>query len=190
MLVIQCWTNFGILTTNLIMRSLLLIFVLSLGACSSNKYFIVRHAEKAVVSKDSANMMANNPPLSEPGKVRAFVLRDELKDDKIDYIFSTNTIRTSSTAQPFSEWSGKPIQYYHPSKDSTLALIGKLKSLKGNALVVGHSNTVDDIVNQLTGRTAIPGDLPDAEYDNLFIVTRKGKKRNFERRKYGYPSNP
>ena len=172
------------------MKYLSIVLILGMVSCSSNKYFIVRHAEKAVMTKDSANMMAANPPLSEPGKVRAFVLRDELKDDKIEYIFSTNTIRTVSTAQPLGEWTGKPIQFYSPSRDSAEAFINKLRSLKGNTLVVGHSNTVDDLVNKLTGRTDLPGDLADSEYDNLFIVTKKGKKWIFERRKYGYPSNP
>jgi hypothetical protein len=49
---------------------------------------------------------------------------------------------------------------------------------------VGHSNTVDDIVNALTGEKSIPGDLQDSEYDNLFVVTYKGKKATFERLKF------
>ena len=160
------------------------------ASCSANRYYIVRHAEKAVVTKDSVGMMANNPPLSEPGKVRAFTLRDELKGAHIKSIFSTNTVRTTSTAQPLSELTGVPIMFYSPAKDSANAFTQKLKALKGNVLIVGHSNTVDDIVNGLTGRADIPGDLADAEYDNLFIVTKKGNKWLFDRNKYGYPSNP
>jgi phosphohistidine phosphatase SixA len=56
---------------------------------------------------------------------------------------------------------------------NTDSLVNLLKSIKGNALIVGHSNTVDDIVNKLCGKTAIPADLKDFEYDNLFIL--KGK---------------
>ena len=89
-----------------------------------------------------------------------------------------------------SEQIGVPIVFYQPSKDSTDALITRLKEFKDNVVVVGHSNTVDDLVNKLTGRMDVPGDLPDSEYDNLFIVTKKGKKWLFERKKYGYPSNP
>ena len=172
------------------MRILGIVIALAFASCSTNKYYIVRHAEKAVVTKDSVGKMVNNPPLSEPGKVRAFVLRDELKGANIKSIFSTNTIRTTTTAQPLSESIGVPILLYSSSKDSANAFTQKFKALKGNVLIVGHSNTVDDIVNQLTGRADIPGDLPDAEYDNMFIVTRKGKKWLFERKKYGYPSNP
>ena len=172
------------------MKYLLIAMALGMAGCSSSKYLIVRHAEKASLTKDSVGMMANNPPLSEPGKVRAFVLRDELKDDKIAHIFSTNTIRTVSTAQPLSDQVGIPIVHYSSARDSLDAFIGRVKNLKGNVLIVGHSNTVDDLVNKLTGRNDIPGDLQDAEYDNLFIVTKKGKKWMYERKKYGYPSNP
>ncbi|HEX2630222.1 MAG TPA: histidine phosphatase family protein [Chitinophagaceae bacterium] len=174
------------------MRYLLIAIVVCIcvASCSSQRYYVVRHAEKLVITKDSAGMMASNPPLSEPGKVRSFVLRSELQHKKISHIFSTNYLRTKSTAQPLSDTIGIPIVIYSPSRDSVTAFDARLKALKGNVLVVGHSNTVDDIVNKLTGRTDIPGDLSETEYDNLFIVTKKGKKWLFERKKYGYPSNP
>jgi 2,3-bisphosphoglycerate-dependent phosphoglycerate mutase len=172
------------------MKYVLIVMALAIAGCKSSRYFIVRHAEKATLTKDSAGMMANNPPLSEPGKVRAFVLRDELKDDKITHIFSTNTIRTTATVQPLSEQIAVPVTIYSSSRDSMDALIGKVKTLKGNTLIVGHSNTVDDLVNKLTGRNDVAGDLADSDYDNLFIVTKKGKKWIYERKKFGYPSNP
>jgi phosphohistidine phosphatase SixA len=65
-----------------------------------------------------------------------------------------------------------------------------LHSVKGDILIVGHSNTVDDIVNKLSGRKDVPADLKDSEYDNLFILKGKSGKLQFTRRKYGYPSNP
>lgn len=174
------------------MKLILFVFVIIATGCSTNRYFIVRHAEKAVLTKDSANMMASNPPLSEAGKVRAYSLRDELKDKHINWIFSTNTIRTITTAEPLNELRGTmTIQIYSPSKDSLVPFINRLKAIhKGNVLVIGHSNTVDDIVNALCGEIKIPGDLMDSEYDNLFIVKRKGKKMIFQKKKYGYPSNP
>ena len=172
------------------MKIYLIVLALFMTGCSTQHYFIVRHAEKAPLNSDSAGMMRNNPPLSEAGKVRAFVLRDELKNEKIAHIFSTNTIRTVSTATPLSELTGVSILYYSPVKDSANAFFEKLRSLKGNVLVVGHSNTVDDLVNGLTGKTHVAGDLPDSEYDNLFIVIKKGKRWLFQRKKYGYPSNP
>jgi 2,3-bisphosphoglycerate-dependent phosphoglycerate mutase len=174
------------------MKFYLVFLSLSMAGCQSQQFFIVRHAEKAVVSPEQGKMMESNPPLSEAGKVRAFVLRDELKSENVRHIFSTNTLRTISTAQPLQEQNKiQSIGLYSSSRDSLDTFIVRIKSItKGNVLVVGHSNTVDDLVNKLTGRNDVPGDLQDAEYDNLFIVTKKGKKMLFARKKYGYPSNP
>lgn len=164
----------------LICSVLLASFLLT--ACS-HSYYVVRHAEKAGASPGSTMSSPNNPPLSAEGEQRAQALKETLKDSKITYIFSTNTTRTMSTAEPLRSQLGLTTENYGPMPDS--AFIQKLKGLKKNVLIVGHSNTVDDIVNGLTGKKTVPGDLPDSEYSNLFIVTYKGKKVSFERRSYG-----
>lgn len=174
------------------MRYLLLLILVAAASCG-NTFFIVRHAEKAV--PDSGQMQGSqvsnaDPPLSEAGKLRAIELRQMLKDDNVQHIFSTNFIRTISTAQPLNELRGNThIELYSPSKDSIDAFIRKLKSIKkGNVLVVGHSNTVDDLTNKLSGKTVVPGDLKDSDYDNLFVVKRKGNRYIFTGKKYGTPS--
>ena len=160
-----------------------------LASSCSHRYYIVRHAEKDSPSGNS-NMMTSDPALSEAGKVRALVLRDQLKNKHVRYIFSTNTKRTISTAAPLSEATGVKIEFYD-SKDSLSQFLTRLKTIrKGTAVIIGHSNTVDDIVNGLCNAKKIPGDLPDSQYDNIFIVTYRGKKIKFTRHKYGYPSNP
>ena len=159
-----------------------------LGLCSSScsrTVYVVRHAEKTS-SSDSSKMMEDDPPLSEAGKVRALVLKDELAAKHIRHIYSTNTLRTRSTAEPLSQSIKINIETYK-NIDS---LISTIKSAKGNVLVVGHSNTVDDIINKLCGQVKVETDLKEGEYDNLFIVKIKRKKIIFDRRKYGYPSNP
>ena len=47
--------------------------------------------------------------------------------------------------------------------------------------------TVDDIANKLCGEKVVPGDLKDNEYDNLFIIKRKGNHFSFTGKKYGTP---
>ncbi|MEI9810434.1 MAG: histidine phosphatase family protein [Bacteroidota bacterium] len=106
---------------------------------------------------------------------------------KIAYVYSTNTIRTKSTAQPTADYFSLSIETYNPRPDS--AFISLLKTKKKNTLVVGHSNTIDDIVNKLCGETKVAGDLPETEFDNLFIVKKKGNKMIFRQKKYGKPSN-
>jgi phosphohistidine phosphatase SixA len=159
-------------------------------SCSTVKYFVVRHAEKATPSDGTVMSTPNDPPLSAAGKVRAIELREELKGRNVQFIYSTNTIRTISTAQPLNDLrAATKIELYN-TRDSLDFLIAKLKAVKkGNSLIVGHSNTVDDIVNKLCGEKKVPGDLPDSEYDNLYIVTKKGKKMKFENKTYGTPTN-
>ncbi len=167
------------------MRLILPLLMLLLFTACSRTIYIVRHAEKAL-PEGTSTMMKNDPPLSEAGKERAEALKEVLKTKKIGYIFSTNTIRTQATAEPARAYFNLSIATYSPVPDS--AFINRLKSSGKNTLVVGHSNTVDDIVNKLCGATKITADLNETEYDNLFIVTKKGKKISFENRKYGKPS--
>ncbi len=158
--------------TRLSIIVLSLIFIFS--SCS-HSYYIVRHAEKATQEVN----MSSDVPLTDKGKERAEALKEELKNKKIAYIFSTNTIRTKSTAQPTADYFHVPIEIYGPRPDS--AFIRLLISKKKNTLIVGHSNTVDDIVNMLTGKISVDADLSDNEYDNLFIVKVKGKKTFFKK---------
>lgn len=148
-------------------------------SCKSTTYYIVRHAEK---DTSSTNMMTSDVPLSEMGKQRAKALKNSLQGKAIKYIFSTNYIRTKSTAQPLADAIKVPVEIYDP-KDS--GFINKLKSLSGNALIVGHSNTVDDLVNELAGKKEIKGDLQDSEYGDLFIVKKNGSKLTFEKKHFG-----
>lgn len=160
------------------------------SSCSSVKYYVVRHAEKETAAAGTTMSTPNDPPLSAAGRVRAIELREELKDKGIQYIFSTNTIRTISTAKPLNELRGGTDIKIYNTKDSLDHFIGGIQHIqKGNVLIVGHSNTVDDIVNKLVGEIKVPKDLPDSEYDNLYIVTKKGRHYRFENKTYGTPTN-
>jgi broad specificity phosphatase PhoE len=165
------------------------IMAVTIISSCSHSYYIVRHAEKQAITR-TANAANDDPALSEAGKVRALVLRDELKKKDVRYIYATKTARAVETATPLSKATGIAIQPYS-TRDSLNGFIRKLKNTtKGNVLIVGHSNTVDDIVNQFCGTVKIPGDLSESSYDNIFIITVRGKKINFKAHKYGYPSNP
>jgi phosphohistidine phosphatase SixA len=157
--------------------------IILLTACS-HTYYIVRHAEKAVPSTGGTMNTPDDPPLSEAGTKRAEALKEELKNKNITNIFSTKTIRTTATAEPLSKLTGITIQTYGPVPDSMF--IQQLKKIKANTLIVGHSNTVDDIVNGLAGENKF-SDLSDSEYDNLFRVKYSrffGTKIKYLRKKY------
>ena len=158
-------------------KSIGFIALLFLLSCKTTTYYIVRHAERA-----SPTTMTSDMPLSEVGKQRAQALKDLLQNENIKRIFSTNYLRTKSTAQPLADALHVPVELYDPG-DSTF--ISRLKAIKGNALIVGHSNTVDDLVNGLTGRREVNGDLSDIQYGDLLIVKKKGKRLVFEKKHFG-----
>lgn len=153
-------------------------FVL-LTSCQSG-FYVVRHAEKA-------SQPANNPPLTEAGSQRAEDLKKILLDKKITNIYSTQTLRTESTAKPLADVLNLPIQSYDARNQT--AFIEQLKQLKKkNVLVVGHSNTIRYIINGLYEKDTIKKDLEDSEYNNLFVVKRKFfpiQKKTFTRLTYG-----
>lgn len=165
------------------MRYIIVLFSTLFVTSCGHTYYIVRHAEKQAAGP---NMMSGDVALTVPGQQRADDLLEVLKSKKIGYVFSTQTVRTISTATPAADHFGVEIQIYGPRPDS--AFIAKLKLLKKNTLVVGHSNTVDDIINLLCGAKEIAGDLEDNEYDNLFVVKKKGGKYIFKNEKYGAAS--
>jgi 2,3-bisphosphoglycerate-dependent phosphoglycerate mutase len=163
-------------------KSLLFIVVLFLLSCKTTTYYIVRHAEKETATTMSNTTMTSDVPLSTAGKQRAEALKELLQKENVRHIFSTNFIRTKSTAQPLADAIHVPVEIYD-TKDSSF--VSKLKSLDGNVLIVGHSNTVDDLVNELSGQKEINGDLPDSSYGDLFVVKKKGSKITFEKEHFG-----
>lgn len=167
----------------------LLVFVLLTAVSCSQKIYIVRHAEKAVPRPDTENMFdASNPPLSQAGTARAQLLKNKLSGKKIRYIYTTKYTRNVETAEPLAAANKIQMRLYSPDPNSLGDFIDSLKSLqKGNILVVGHSNTVDDLVNKITGEEHVPKDLDDTEYDNLFIITKKKGLYTFKREKFGDP---
>jgi len=174
------------------MKFYFIAFLFVVVTSCSQRVYVVRHAEKAEPTDSVSMNLKNDLPLSEAGKVRAIILKEGLKDKNIDYIFSTNTLRTRSTAEPLSENIGVPVNLY--GMDTLDRFIDRVKNISsGNVLIVGHSNTVDDIVNKLLGSKRLHADLMDEEYDNLFVITYRnflGKRVSFRNRTYGYPSNP
>ncbi|MCC7402705.1 MAG: histidine phosphatase family protein [Chitinophagaceae bacterium] len=158
----------------------ILIFLLILLTSCSHTYYIVRHAEKAEVPPGTAN---KDIPLSGRGLSRALALRDLLKHKNIHYVFSTDYNRTRATVQPVADYFHLPVELYGPAPDE--AFISKLKAIRKNVVIAGHSNTVDDIVDMICGKKRVGGDLDESEFDNLFIVKKRGKRYIFKKEHYG-----
>lgn len=155
------------------MRQLLAVAFLLLfcaSAASAQTVFLVRHAERADAGMAAASMSGADPDLSGAGMARAEALAATLKDAGIRAIFTTEYKRTQQTAMPLARQLGIPPTVV-TSKDPE-GLVRRLKSAAGNVLVVGHSNTVPEILKALGVHDRIT--IEETAFDNLFVVSRAG----------------
>ncbi len=135
------------------------------GCKSHGGVYVVRHADR-----DGSLDKLKIPQ----GTERARALADRLRDAKISAIFSTDTVRTKSTAQPLATKLGLDIVDYSSVAEVANTVKGKYQGK--NVLVVGHSDTVPKIVTALGAK--LPGELPldrdgyihHDDYDNLVFV--------------------
>jgi broad specificity phosphatase PhoE len=119
--------------------------------------FLVRHAEKDP---------GDDPGLSAAGSARALRLAELLAGQSIERVYVTATRRARDTAAPLAARFGLPVEIYDPKKLAELATT--LRERKETVLVVGHSNTTDELAVLLGGESA--GPMPDEEYDRLYRV--------------------
>lgn len=146
-------------------RTALLLFLLafalfSIPARADTVFFLARHAEKQNVIED--------PRLNEVGLRRAARLADLLADAGLTSIYSTDYYRTRETAQAVAERLGMGIGLYDPAEPT--ALLDALLEAGGRHLLIGHSNTVPDMVARLGGKPY--GAIDEkGEYDRLYVVT-------------------
>ena len=139
-------------------------------AAAEHVIFVVRHAERADGGSGAPapGMPASDPPLSEVGNDRAKRLGIMLAAAEVKHIFTTEFVRTKQTAAPLAESiQVKPAAA--AARDVT-GLAQQIRGAAGNVLVVGHSNTIPDLLKQLGVKAPIA--IADNEYDHLFVVVR------------------
>lgn len=124
---------------------------------------LVRHAEKII---DPNNPDVN---LSPAGQTRAQELVRMFGDAGINAIYATQYKRTQETVKPLADKLGLPVNVVNSK--GTADLLAKIQAENSGqtVFVVGHNNTVPEIILALGG-SKYPT-IPESEYDNLFIVT-------------------
>ncbi len=129
--------------------------------CST--FYLIRHAEKVRVDKSE-----NNPALNEKGILRAQNWKNYFLDKEISKIYSTDYKRTIRTAQPLAINNNIETIIYSTSDfkfdDFIKSNIGE------NTLVVGHSNTIPDFVNELINEEYYT-QIDDLNNSNLYVVS-------------------
>jgi 2,3-bisphosphoglycerate-dependent phosphoglycerate mutase len=139
------------------------VLQISFGQTSTTTYYFIRHAEKVDNSK--------NPDLSEIGLERAKLWNEIFSEINLDAIYSTDFKRTLQTVTPTATNNKITILNYNPKTIDIESF--KKNTLGKKVLVVGHSNTIPNFVNQIINKN-IYKDMDDVTFGNLYIVTING----------------
>ena len=150
-------------------RLIALVFAILLipATClAQSAVFLVRHAERA--DPGMAAPAGADPDLSEAGRARAERLASMLRDARITAIVVTELKRTQQTAAPLAKQLGLEPTVVSSKDPSTVA--ARVKAASGNVLVIGHSNSLPDVVKALGIAESVT--IGESDFDNLFIVDR------------------
>ena len=113
-----------------------------------------------------------DPALSATGVAAADRLAELLHDKGIAAIFATPTRRAMETAAPLARRTGVRVRSYDAGDPA--ALVAAAAAVPGAVLVVGHSNTVADLVTRFGARTP-PAPLGENDYGRVFVVKPTGE---------------
>ena len=120
--------------------------------------YVMRHLNTPEGERD--------PDLTAAGQESAHALVRWFEGKPLAAIYVSDYKRTRQTAQQIAAARGITVQIYDPS--DTPALVARLRAETGPVLVVGHSNTVPDIVEQLGGER--PGPLEHADFGDIWTI--------------------
>jgi 2,3-bisphosphoglycerate-dependent phosphoglycerate mutase len=158
------------------MKNVIVAFlsVVILFACGSAAFaqgkktiILVRHAEKETGSMADQN----DPPLSAAGVQRAERFRKLAGKFRPGAVYSTDFKRTRGTAEPIAKKRHVEIQTYDPKNNAEL-IDRIMKSKTKRFVVVGHSNTIPGLANQITKKELFKN-LDDAEYGTIWVIRMK-----------------
>jgi broad specificity phosphatase PhoE len=145
-----------------------LLAALALTGCTTTPatpapaFYVMRHLNTPAGERD--------PDLLPEGQRVAAALPARLAAHPPRTIFVSHFRRTRQTAGAVAaRWRLTPI-VYDPA--DTPSLVARARAAAGPVLIVGHSNTVPDIVTQLGG--ARPAPLAHPDFGDLWILAPSG----------------
>lgn len=125
-------------------------------------YYLVRHAEK-----DRTDPENKDPELTPQGLLRADNWAAHFKNIPLDAIYSSDYKRTRQTATPTAVQKDLALTIYQAGKLYNETFLNDTSGKQ--ILVVGHSNTIPKLVNQLIGKEQY-ADMDDTDNASLFVV--------------------
>jgi phosphohistidine phosphatase SixA len=134
---------------------------------NSTTVIVIRHAEKETVS-------AADPALSAAGEARAALLARMFGGTKgagrLDAIYVSATLRSRSTAAPLA--ARQPIAPVVAAAEDPKGLARRvLREYSGRrVMVIGHINTVPEIVSALAGGSDIPS-IDEQDFATMYVVS-------------------
>ncbi len=136
-----------------------------LAACATPDYYVMRHLEKG---------QGTDPGLTCEGGARAEALHDFLKPRLPRAIYVSRALRTQKTAEPIAARLGLTSIVYN--EQDTAGLVTRVRAEPNRpVLIVGHSNTVPDIVAGLGGVELRP--IGEGEFGQVWLVYGDGSTR-------------
>ena len=145
------------------------LFVLTLSGTGATQpstpahaVYVVRHLNTPAGERD--------PDLLPEGRRAAEVLATWFRDEQPVAIYVSDYKRTRQTAAPLAARLGLTPIVYDPA--DTPALVARVRAGPLPALIVGHSNTVPDIVAQLGGTRPAP--LVHADFGDIWRIGADG----------------
>ena len=154
-------------------RPIAALMLLALAACQTTpepprgpSFYVMRHLQKGE---------GQDPPLSEEGQASARRLVGLFAADPPRVVYVSTTRRAHETAAPLARKLRLKVRSYDPGE--TEGLVARVLAERGPVLVVGHSNTVPEIVEKLGGERPAP--LAETDYSDVWHLW--GTPRRTER---------
>ena len=118
-------------------------------------------------------MPADDPPLSIAGEGRAQelaqVLGEAPPEFRIQGIFVSEFRRTQDTVRPLANRIGVPVIVVPAADTALVARRARTEYRGGRVLIVAHSNTVPQIVEELSGHE-MPA-MAESDYGIVYVVS-------------------
>jgi len=161
----------------MLLRSIMLALLVALASCATTvtpqpagpNFYVMRHLHTPAGATD--------PELTAEGKRYAAAVSAWFRNDPPATIYVSSTKRAQQTAAPLAARLQLTPKTYDPR--DTPGLIAAVSGEAGTVLIVGHSNTVPDIVAGLGGTR--PGPLVHEDFGDIWHVA--GPQRTTTRHK-------